>query len=178
MKLIVGLGNPGKEYEATRHNIGASFVDFKAKQYSLSFTSKFQSLFAEFNHNGEKIMLLKPQTYMNLSGSAVLEATKFYKLTPNDIIIVFDDLDIKEGEYKIQRKKYPKFHNGVNDIIKRIASDEFWYVRIGIDARNPHERSFIPGRDYVLQKTNNDFTELFSKVDNELIEKLKKTDCE
>jgi PTH1 family peptidyl-tRNA hydrolase len=168
MKLFVGLGNPGKEYEQTRHNAGATFIDFLAKQNNVSFISKFRSLYAEFQHNGEKVILLKPQTFMNASGSAVLECAKFYKIGVEDIIIAFDDLDIKQGDFKIQKGKYPKVHNGVNDILQKLSTDQFWFVRIGIDNRTEIERQFIAGRDYVLQKTDGKYDEIFASITAEL----------
>lgn len=165
MKLFVGLGNPGKEYENTRHNIGFKFIDFLAEKHSSTFSNKFQSLYAEFQQNGEKIILLKPQTFMNDSGSAVQKIMKFYKLTPEDIFIAFDDLDIKQGEFKIQKAKYPKVHNGVNDIINKSSSDEFHFIRIGIDGRSELEREFVSGKDYVLRKDSMEFSkEVFETV--------------
>lgn len=164
MKLIVGLGNPGKDYENTRHNAGASLVDFIAKKQSVSFIKKFQSQYAEFQNNGEKIILLKPQTFMNNSGDAVQEAAKFYKISIENIFIAFDDLDIKQDEFKTQKGKYPKVHNGVNDIINKLGGDQFTFVRIGIDNRTEEERKYISGRDYVLQKLNSSFDQIFERV--------------
>lgn len=164
MKLFVGLGNPGKEYENTRHNIGFKFIDFIAEKQSLNFTNKFQSHYAEFNKDGEKTILLKPQTFMNNSGSAVVEVMKFYKIVAENIYIIFDDLDIKEGEFKIQKAKYPKVHNGINDIIQKTGTDKFNFIRIGIDGRSEIERKFISGKDYVLQKTGLDLGEAFREI--------------
>ena len=170
MKLFVGLGNPGKEYENTRHNIGFKFIDFLANKNTLTFSNKFQSLYSEFQSNGEKVILLKPQTFMNNSGSAVQEVMKFYKLNSEDVYIIFDDLDIKEGEFKVQKAKYPKVHNGVNDIIQKTGTDKFNFVRIGIDGRNEIERDFVSGRDYVLRRESlnqyeNIFKEIYTKVE-------------
>lgn len=169
MKLFVGLGNPGKEYENTRHNIGAKFIDFLGEKLDLKFTEKFRSLFSDAQVEGEKIIFLKPQTFMNNSGSAVQEAAKFFKIGPENIFVAFDDLDIVEGDSKIQLGKYPKVHNGVNDVIEKLGTDKINFIRIGIDGRNEIEKKFLAGRDYVLQKTDHDFSRVFEEVREKLI---------
>jgi PTH1 family peptidyl-tRNA hydrolase len=172
MKLIVGLGNPGKDYEKTRHNIGFSFIDYLANKRSLSFNEKFESLYTDFlGKSGEKIIFIKPQTYMNASGRAVSEVVKFFKISTDDIFVSFDDLDMQEGSWKIQKSKYPKCHNGVDDIIEKLSSDHFHFIRIGIDDRTPELRKLISGRDYVLQKTSFDYSDVFQSIENELIKK-------
>jgi peptidyl-tRNA hydrolase, PTH1 family len=168
MKLIVGLGNPGKEYENTRHNAGASFVDFLVKKMNLNFVEKFRSLYVDTQINGEKIIFIKPQTFMNDSGSAVVETAKFFKILPENIFIAFDDLDIIEGEWKLQLGKYPKIHNGVNDIIQKLGTDKVNFIRIGIDGRSPVERDFIQGRDYVLAKSKFDYVKIFDEISKTL----------
>jgi peptidyl-tRNA hydrolase, PTH1 family len=164
MKLIVGLGNPGKEYELTRHNAGFQFVEFLVKKYSLNVTNKFSSLFAEMQFAGEKIIILKPQTFMNESGRAVVEAMKFYKITFDDVYIAFDDLDIKLGEFKVQKGHYPKVHNGINDIIGKTKTDQFTYIRIGVDDRSPIEKDFLSGKDYVLKKFTYNLSPIFENI--------------
>ncbi len=164
MKLIVGLGNPGIEYQHTRHNIGADFIDFIAKRYNLNFVEKFKGLFADFLNENEKYFLLKPQTYMNNSGDSVSLAVNFYKLPPESIYIVADDLDIPFGKYKIQMGKYPKSHNGINDVIDKLGYSNINFVRIGIEARTPLEKKLIKGSDYVLQKTDFDFSPTFESI--------------
>ncbi|BDQ04957.1 MAG: peptidyl-tRNA hydrolase [Candidatus Dojkabacteria bacterium] len=168
MKLIVGLGNPGLEYKYTRHNIGADFIDFIARRYNLNFVEKFKGLFTDFLHNNEKYFLLKPQTYMNHSGDSVNLAVNFYKLSPESIYIVADDLDIPLGKYKIQIGKYPKSHNGINDVIAKLGYSNIHFVRIGIEARTPSERKLIKGADYVLQKTDFDFSPTFESISQRL----------
>lgn len=173
MKLLIGLGNPDKEFENTRHNAGFKFIDFIAEKLSLrSFSKQFSSLFAEIQVSGEKTVLLKPQTGMNLSGKAVQEVVHFYKLQPEQVFIAFDDLDIKEGEWKISKGHYPKVHNGVNDIINRTGYDDFNYIRIGIDGRTVIQREFMSGKDYVLQKSSFNYKEQFEEIWNELQNKL------
>ncbi len=107
MKLIVGLGNPGEKYDKTRHNIGFDVIDYLAKEYKVeNFREKFQGLIGDFNIKDEKIILLKPTTYMNLSGNSIQEVIKFYKLDPKeDLIVAYDDMDIKLGGIKIKRKE-------------------------------------------------------------------------
>lgn len=169
MKLIVGLGNPGIEYEKTRHNVGFAFIDYVSKRLGLSFNTKFHSEIAEYHLGTEKFMFVKPQTFMNDSGLAVSEIVNYYKINPEEIYIVFDDLDIMEGEFKVQNTKYPKVHNGINSIIEQTGKDNFNYVRIGIDGRNAEARKHIAGRDYVLGRTDFDFEKIFEEVYSRLI---------
>lgn len=168
MKLFIGLGNPGKEYENTRHNVGAKFIDFLTEKLCLNYQEKFKSLYADIQIKGEKVIFLKPQTFMNSSGSAVREAVDFYKIKNEEIFLAFDDLDILEGEWKLQLGKYPKVHNGVNDVIEKLGVDKINFIRIGIDGRNQIEKDLVPGRDYVLQKTNYDFKKVFEEIESRL----------
>jgi PTH1 family peptidyl-tRNA hydrolase len=140
MKLIIGLGNPGEEYINTRHNAGLLVAEALSAQIR---NSKSEIL------NKSKILIFKSQNFMNNSGSFVLGLTKRYKLDPSDLYIIHDDLDIKIGEYKIQKGHGPKDHNGLNDIYEKLGSDEFWHVRIGIDNRPLDNKPM--GIEYVLQ---------------------------
>lgn len=169
MKLFIGLGNPGKAYENTIHNVGAGFIDYIAKRKDLSFVKKFKGQFADFVIEDKKYLLLKPETYMNKSGDAVIEIVNFYKIGPENIYLVFDDLDITQGKYKIQKQKYPKTHNGVNDVIKKLGTDNINFVRIGADGRTRIEKDFISGADYVLQTTKFDFSPIYSEIFYKLI---------
>ncbi len=164
MKLIVGLGNPGEKYDKTRHNIGFDVIDYLAKEYKVeTFREKFQGLIVDFNIKDEKIILLKPTTYMNLSGNSVQEVIKFYKLNPKeDLIVVYDDMDIKLGGIKIKRKGSAGGHNGIKSIISH-CGEEFFRVKCGIG--KPEIREEII--NYVLGK--------FSKVEREIVEKLVET---
>lgn len=147
MKVIVGLGNPGQEYENTRHNVGFMTVDLLAKELDLSFESsaKLSSLVAK----NADVVLVKPQTFMNRSGEALQAVLQFYKAEPKDLIVVHDDLDIALGEYKIQNGTGPKGHNGLISIYSSLGTQNFFHVRIGVDGRE-NDRS-IPGKAYVLQ---------------------------
>lgn len=144
-RLIVGLGNPGLEYSRTRHNAGFMFLDEIARQEFLE-DKKFK---AEIAKQGSKY-LAKPTTYMNKSGEAVQLIKNFYKLENSEILVVYDDLDIEGGKYKIQQKG-PHVHNGVNSVYQHIG-DGFNHLRIGIDFRTPEIRKNIKGVDYVLGK--------------------------
>lgn len=151
MKLIIGLGNPGPEYARTRHNIGFMFVDFLAEKLEAApFTNKkkFEAEITDVIISGEKVILVKPQTYMNDSGRAVSALANFYDVSPKDIIIVHDDLDITLGEYKIQTAKGPKVHNGLISIEQSLATPDFTRVRIGIDGRTSERTT--SGKEYVL----------------------------
>lgn len=130
MKLIVGLGNPGKEYENTRHNIGFMCVDYFMMQNNLSFDKK--GLSSEY-YKGQDFIIAKPQTFMNLSGIAVSKLVSFYKINVEDIIVIHDDLDLPVGTLKIREKGSSGGHNGLKSIIQELGSENFKRVRIGID---------------------------------------------
>ena len=145
MYLIVGLGNPGEEYKKTRHNAGFMFVDRLAGKDNFSYDKKQE---AEVLNKSEYI-LVKPQTFMNDSGRAVRKIMDFYKLGPDKVVIVHDDLDLAFGEYKVQKEKGPKVHNGVTSVEKYLGRADFWRVRIGVDNRHPNI-GYGTGADYVL----------------------------
>lgn len=156
MKLIVGLGNPGKKYEKTRHNVGFMIVD-ELQKHLLSFginewelSKKFNALVCGCSINGEKIILAKPLTFMNRSGEAVQNIGHFYKLTPRDVIVVHDDKDISLGEIKIQENRGPAGHNGIKSIIEYIGTQDFTRVRVGIASDNKKKMADIP--KFVLDK--------------------------
>jgi PTH1 family peptidyl-tRNA hydrolase len=152
MKLIVGLGNPGKEYENTRHNVGFSFIDFylESKDLSVTWQKKFDGLFYQTEVDGEKVFFLKPQTYMNLSGNCVSKFVNFYNIDISDILVIYDDYNFEVGTFRIRRDGSDGGHNGIKNIIENLKSTFIKRVRIGI-SKNP-----IPLEDYVLQKFKND----------------------
>lgn len=165
MHLIIGLGNPGEKYKNTRHNVGFMVLDeYNAKQGpdDFSFNKKFNSEIIKT----EKVILAKPQTFMNDSGSAVSKLISFFKINPTELYVVHDDLDIKLGEYKIQKGVGPKVHNGVNSIEEKLGTKNFWRVRMGVDNRIPESR--IPGEEYVLQN----FEEQEIQILQSMIEKV------
>mgnify|MGYP005846950883 CR=1 FL=1 len=134
MFLIVGLGNPGREYANTRHNIGFRCVDALAAQHGLAFDDKkkTKAKIALGNIQGRRVLLAKPQTYMNLSGSAVQGLAAFYRIAPAQIMIIFDDLDLPAGTLRIRPKGGAGGHKGVTDIIRRLGTQDFPRIRVGI----------------------------------------------
>ena len=132
MKIIVGLGNPGKEYEKTRHNIGFMAVEKLAEIMDININkNKFNGLVGEGLYNGEKIMLIKPQTFMNLSGNCVQEAASFYKVDTEDIIVIYDDIDIEFGKIRVRPNGSPGTHNGMRNITERLQTQNFPRIRVG-----------------------------------------------
>ena len=150
MYLIVGLGNPGKEYAGTRHNVGFDAIDFLAYKNDVKLNKlKFNAVFGEYTVNGEKVLLFKPVTYMNLSGNAVIEAVRFYKIPIDNIIVIYDDIDISLGSLRIRPHGSSGTHNGMKSLIYQLQSDKFKRIRIGIGkSKNPN----LSLADYVLQK--------------------------
>ena len=147
MKILVGLGNYGKDYEGTRHNAGFFLVDQWAKGSAWSVDKKFEAEVLKM----DEVILVKPLTYMNESGRAVRKIMDFYKLGTEDLILVHDDLDLKLGECKIQEAVGPKIHNGVNSVERYVGGKNFWRVRLGVDNRK--ETNYVgSGADYVLEK--------------------------
>jgi len=136
MKLIVGLGNPGKEYAGTRHNVGFSVIDEIGKQFSIDINKgKFKAVFGEGRIGREKVILLKPLTYMNLSGESVRAACDFYKIFPEDIIIIYDDISLPVSGIRIREKGSAGGHNGIKSIISHINTDEFVRIKVGVGGK-------------------------------------------
>lgn len=133
MFLIVGLGNPGKEYDGTRHNIGFAAVDYIADKYNIELNRiKFKGIFGEGMINGKKVILLKPTTYMNLSGESIREVVNFYKISNEEIIVIYDDISLEVGRLRIREKGSHGGHNGIKSIIANLSSDVFPRVKIGV----------------------------------------------
>lgn len=159
MKLIVGLGNPGKEYEKTRHNSGFRVMDEIAKECHVSLDQKkFKSLIATTRINGEQVMLMKPQTYMNNSGEAVIEAVKFYHIELDDILVIYDDMDMPIGKIRLREKGSAGGQNGVKSIIAHLHTQDFKRIRVGI-GKDPR----VPVVDWVLGKIRKDEVEDYQK---------------
>ncbi len=134
MKLIVGLGNPGREYELTRHNIGFMAIDELAKRWNISLNEqKFKGVFGAGFVNGEKVILLKPLTYMNLSGESIRPLMDYYKIDVDDFVVMYDDLDIPVGKLRLRMKGSAGGHNGVKSTISHLGTQEFQRIRMGID---------------------------------------------
>lgn len=158
MKLIVGLGNPGKEYINTRHNVGFSVID--AYLTEQNWKKKFNSLYCEKVIKGEKVIFVKPTTFMNLSGEAVRDFVKYYKINIDDILVIHDDMDLELGTYKLKKNSGSGGHNGIKSIIS-VIGDSFSRLKIGVS----HNR-LMDTKDYVLGK--------FSLNEQEKIKSLQK----
>ena len=163
MKLIVGLGNPGKEYENTRHNIGFIFIDSFAKQNNVDINKeKFNGLYAQTSINNEKVILLKPLSFMNLSGEVVRKYVDFFKIKLEDILIINDDLDLNIGRIRLRLSGSSGGHNGLKNIALHLNSENFKRLKIGIS-----NDKTVDTKDYVLGK--------FSKEEKEILDSLKET---
>ena len=146
--LIVGLGNPGKEYERTRHNCGYRAIDLIAESLGCRIDrSKFQGLYGQISKGGKKIYLLKPLTYMNLSGRSVLQISAYFQIPPQRIIVLFDDISLPPGRLRIRGDGSAGGHNGIKSIISELGSQEFPRVKIGVGAK-PHAEQDLA--DWVL----------------------------
>ncbi len=149
MKIIVGLGNPGKKYERTRHNMGFITVDTLAERYGIKIDRiRFKALTGEGQIAGQKVVLVKPQTYMNLSGESVREAVNFYKIGIEDLLVVYDDIDTATGGLRIRKKGSAGSHNGLKSVIYQLQDDGFPRIRIGIGKNDPR----MDLKDYVIGK--------------------------
>ena len=148
LKLIVGLGNPGKEYEKTRHNMGFMSIDSFANKMNLKIDkNKFDGLYTEYIYNGEKVILLKPQKYINLSGEVIKKYVDFYKIQISDILVISDDLDMPFGKIKIKYSGSSGGHNGLKNIENHLQTKEYKRIKIGIS----NDKN-IDTKDYVLGK--------------------------
>ena len=146
--LIVGLGNPGKDYERTRHNCGFRAVDLLAEQLGCKIDKgKFQGLYGQALYQGKKLMLLKPQTYMNLSGRSVLQLSAYFSIPPQRIIVLFDDISLPPGRLRIRPDGSAGGHNGIKSIIAELGSQEFPRVKIGVGGKQNPEQDLA---DHVL----------------------------
>lgn len=164
MKLIFGLGNPGRDYKNTRHNIGFSLLDYIADKKGFSFDKeKFNASILEYNYNGEKVIFIKPLSYMNLSGSVVAKFVSFYKVDIKDILIIHDDLDMNFGRIKIVFNSSSGGHNGIKDIESMLGTKAYARLKIGIAKNNE-----IETRDYVLGKFSTEELKILDNVYDKL----------
>lgn len=146
--LIVGLGNPGKQYERTRHNCGFRGIDILAEKLGCKIDKgKFQGLYGQTTYNGKKLYLLKPQTFMNLSGRSVLQLSAYFHIPPQRIIVMFDDISLLPGRLRIRSNGSAGGHNGIKSIINELGSQEFPRVKIGVGAKPNQEQDLA---DWVL----------------------------
>lgn len=147
MFLIVGLGNPGREYEDTRHNIGFKVVDNIAKEYNIEINrQKFKGMCGEGFINGEKVILLKPTTYMNLSGESIREVLDFYKLSNEDVLVIYDDISLDIGRLRIRDKGSAGGHNGIKSMIAHLGTDVFPRIKVGVGQPNADLVHYVLGK--------------------------------
>lgn len=177
MKLVVGLGNPGKKYEKTRHNIGFRVISAIeksdwCKNQSSKFDKKFNAEITECEIDNEKYILAKPQTFMNNSGEAVSKIVNFYKIKPEDIIIASDDIDLELGKCRSRLGGSSGGHNGLESIIDQLGTDKFWRARFGVkksaDDKKQEARDFVLGK--LTKKEEEIIDELIEKAINEKLE--------
>ena len=146
--LVVGLGNPGKQYEKTRHNCGFRSIDVLADMLGCKIDKgKFQGLYGQTVYNGKKLFLLKPQTYMNLSGKSVLQLSAYFSIPPQRIIVIFDDISLPPGRLRIRADGSAGGHNGIKSIIQELGSQEFPRIKVGVGAKAHAEQDLA---DWVL----------------------------
>ena len=150
IKLFVGLGNPGSEYQATRHNAGFWWLDAVARELKVTLAAEkaWQGQIARASVSGQPVWLLKPQTFMNLSGRSVAALARFYKILPNEILVAHDELDILPGQLKLKRGGSHAGHNGLRDVHDQLGSDDYWRLRLGIG--HPGVKTEVV--DWVLKK--------------------------
>ena len=149
MYVVVGLGNPGKQYENTRHNVGFNVIDILAKEYGISVSKiKHKALIGEGRVGSEKVLLVKPQTYMNLSGETLIDIYNYYKVDLENIVVIYDDIDLDVGKLRIRKKGSAGTHNGMRSIVKCLGSTEFPRVRVGVSKPMPGQNL----ADFVLSR--------------------------
>lgn len=178
MKLIVGLGNPGDSYSGNRHNVGQIIIDAlnaylagrHKSTHTMSPRSQMKILQSEVFEYRPKVILANTKNFMNDSGLSISKLVDRYKIKMDDLYIIHDDLDIKLGEFKIQKGKGPHGHNGVNSIEEHLGKDNFWRVRVGVENRDTDNK--IPGETYVLQNFGKDEEVVLKKVIEQIAEEL------
>ena len=167
MKCIVGLGNIGRKYDGTRHNIGFMVVDELAKKHHIELDKqKFNGLYTVAMINGEKVLLIEPMTYMNLSGEAVRPLMDYYKVALEDLLVLYDDLDMPPGRLRLRQKGSAGGHNGIRSMIQHLGTDQFKRIRIGIG--RPNGRMSVP--NFVLQRFTDDEMIVMDRVIDRTVE--------
>lgn len=147
MYIIAGLGNPGSKYENTRHNMGFKAIDAMASEFGIDVNrAKFKGLIGEGRIGSEKVILLKPQTYMNLSGQSVREIMNFYKIQEENLIVIYDDFDLPIGSIRVRKSGGPGTHNGMKSVVQELGSRKFPRVRVGIGSSDGSTIQFVIGK--------------------------------
>lgn len=160
MYLVIGLGNPEEQYAKTRHNMGFSTINKIAEKYHITLEKKkFDAIYEDTRIEGEKVILVKPQTYMNLSGTSVRQFVQFYKIPTDHVVIIYDDIDIEKGIIKIRKKGGPGNHNGMKSVVQEIGSNAFPRIRVGI-GQPTYKNDMI---NYVLGQVSNEEYEILEK---------------
>lgn len=161
MKMIIGLGNPGKPYEHTRHNIGFDVVDELANRFNSPLTQmKFKGMYTVIHRPEGKVLLVKPLTYMNLSGECIVPLMNYYDIAEDQIVVIYDDLDLAVGKLRLRQKGSAGGHNGIKSIIQHLGTQEFNRIRVGVD--RPPAGMKVP--DYVLSKFLSDEKPLMNEA--------------
>lgn len=147
MFLVVGLGNPGDEYKHTRHNVGFDMIDLISNKYNININRiKFKGMYGEGNIKDEKVILLKPTTYMNLSGDSIIEVVNFYKISKNNIIILYDDISLEVGRLRVRPEGSAGGHNGIKSIISRLGTETFKRIKFGVGKAEGELTSHVLGK--------------------------------
>ena len=169
MKLLVALGNPGEQYVKTRHNAGFLFLDHLTNYYRINdYQPKFKGAFTKGEIENKEILFLKPLTFMNLSGTSVQSACQFYKIAPDDMLVIHDDLDIPLGHTKVKKAGSSGGHNGIKSIEQCLGTPNFWRLRIGID--RPPLKDQVS--DYVLSNFTNSEIDILANLYDQAAEKF------
>lgn len=170
MKLIVGLGNPTAKYEGTRHNVGFEVIDSLVEKYNIPLdVMKHKGIYGKGKIEGQTVILLKPMTFMNLSGESVIEVAKYYKVLPEDVIVIYDDINLDVGRLRIREKGSAGGHNGIKNIIAHLGTEEFPRIRVGVGMKPPR----MDLADYVLSRFSEDDQALMNQGYERACEALK-----
>ena len=184
MKMIVGLGNPGKEYENTRHNVGFMVLDNWMNKHNFTFDkNKLNGLYSIIKYNNEDVLVLKPLSFMNLSGTVIRAFMNYYKIDVNDLLVIYDDKDIALGSVKLKKNGSSAGHNGIKNIIENLKTENFKRLKVGLSKNNVAMVSFVLGKfnndemcklNVVLNETNDILDDYFVMTFDNLMNKYNK----
>lgn len=184
MKMVVGLGNPGKEYENTRHNVGFMVLDNWMNKHNFTFDkNKLNGLYSIIKYNNEDVLVLKPLSFMNLSGTVIRAFMNYYKIDVNDLLVIYDDKDIALGSVKLKKNGSSAGHNGIKNIIENLKTEDFKRLKVGLSKNNVDMVSFVLGKfnneemcklNVVLNETNDILNDYFVMTFDNLMNKYNK----
>lgn len=184
MKMVVGLGNPGKEYENTRHNVGFMVLDNWMNKHNFTFDkNKLNGLYSIIKYNNEDVLVLKPLSFMNLSGTVIRAFMNYYKIDVNDLLVIYDDKDIALGSVKLKKNGSSAGHNGIKNIIENLKTEDFKRLKVGLSKNNVDMVSFVLGKfnndemcklNVVLNETNDILDDYFVMTFDNLMNKYNK----